>query len=52
MTPAEALNAAARAFVKAEARLDHHTLTEGDIIARNRAERELREAAIAFAGAR
>lgn len=49
MNPAEALYAAAREYARAEKHLEHHTLTEGDIIARNRAERELREAAVAYA---
>lgn len=48
MTPAETLNRAAMVYARAVARLEHHTLTEGDIIEKNRAERELREAAREF----
>lgn len=49
MTPTEALTRAALAYARAVLRLEHHTLTERDIIEKNRAERELREAAKAFA---
>lgn len=43
---------AARDYAAAEARLNHHSITERDVIERNRAERLLKEAAVAFADAK
>lgn len=42
-THAEALEAARRELEEAEKRLEHHTITEADLIRRNRAKRIVNE---------